>query len=76
VKSAIGAEVKVLWNDRQQVQTVSGGSGFCSQNQRRLHFGLGKNPQIEKAEIRWPSGKIEKIEKPAAGQVLRIKESA
>ncbi len=42
-RSAIGAEVKLFWNGRQQVQQVSGGSGFCAQNQRRLHFGLGKN---------------------------------
>ena len=75
-RSAIGAEVRLFWNGHQQVQQVSGGSGFCSQNQRRLHFGLGKNPQIEKAEIRWPSGKIETIEHPAAGQVYKIKEAA
>jgi hypothetical protein len=75
-RSAIGAEVRLFWDGHQQVQEVSGGSGFCSQNQRRLHFGLGKNPQIEKAEIRWPSGKVETIEKPAAGQLYRIKESA
>ena len=74
-RSAIGAEVRLFWNGRQQVQHVSGGSGFCSQNQRRLHFGVGKNPQLEKAEIRWPSGKIETIDKPAAGQTYKIKES-
>jgi len=74
-RSAIGAEVKLFWDGRQQVQHVSGGSGFCSQNQRRLHFGLGKNPQIDRAEIRWPSGKIEKIDKPTVGQVYKIKES-
>jgi hypothetical protein len=75
-RSAIGAEVRLFWNGQQQVQSVSGGSGFCSQNQRRLHFGLGKSPRIEKAEIRWPSGKVETIEKPAAGQIHKIKESA
>jgi hypothetical protein len=75
-RSAIGAEVRLFWNGRQQVQHVSGGSGFCSQNQRRLHFGVGKNPQLEKAEIRWPSGKVETIERPSAGQTYRIKESA
>ena len=74
-RSAIGAEVKLLWNGRQQVQTVSGGSGFCAENQRRLHFGLGKNPQIEKAVIRWPSGKVQTVEKPLAGQVNKIKEA-
>jgi enediyne biosynthesis protein E4 len=75
-RSAIGAEVRLFWNGRQQVQSISGGSGFCSQNQRRLHFGVGKNPQLEKAQIRWPSGKVETIEKPSVGQTYKIKESA
>jgi len=75
-RSAIGAEVRLFWDSHQQVQQVSGGNGFCSQSQRRLHFGLGKNPQIEKAEIRWPSGKIETLQKPTSGQVYRVKESA
>ncbi len=75
-RSAIGAEVRLFWDGRQQVQHVSGGSGFCSQNQRRLHFGVGKNARLEKAEIRWPSGKVETIEKPMVGQTYKIKESA
>jgi enediyne biosynthesis protein E4 len=75
-RSAIGAQVRLFWNGQQQVQEVSGGSGFCSQNQRRLHFGLGKNPQIEKAAIRWPSGKVQTIEKLAVGQVVKLKEPA
>jgi hypothetical protein len=75
-RSALGAEVKLLWNGQQQVQTVSGGSGFCAENQRRLHFGLGKNPQVEKAVIRWPSGKVQTIDNPAVGQVNKIKEPA
>ncbi len=73
-RSAIGAEVRLFWNGRQQVQQVSGGSGFCAQNQRRLHFGLGKNPNLEKAEIRWPSGKVQIIDKLVAGQSNKIKE--
>ncbi|HSE32125.1 MAG TPA: CRTAC1 family protein [Pyrinomonadaceae bacterium] len=75
-RSAIGAEIKLFWNGRVQVQTVSGGSGFCSQNQRRLHFGLGKGVQAEKAEIRWPSGAAQTIEKPVMGQIHRLKEPA
>ncbi len=75
-KSAIGAEVRVFFDGRQQVQQVSGGSGFCSQNQRRLHFGLGEDPRIEKVEIKWPSGKTQIIEKPAPGQVYKIKGSS
>jgi len=75
-RSALGVEVKVFWSGRQQVQTVSGGSGFCAENQRRLHFGLGKNAQLEKAVIRWPSGKVQTIDKPLVGQLNKIKEPA
>lgn len=75
-RGALGAEVALFWNGRRQVQTVSGGSGFCAQNQRRLHFGLGKNAQIEKALVRWPSGKTQAIENPLVNQINKIKEPA
>jgi enediyne biosynthesis protein E4 len=75
-RSAIGAQVTLFWGGQQQVQTVSGGSGFAAQNQRRLHFGLGRNGQAEKAVIRWPSGKVQTIERPPAGTLHRIKEPA
>lgn len=75
-RSAIGAEITLFWNGQRQVQDVSGGCGFAAQNDRRLHFGLGTNPRIEKAVIRWPSGKIQTIDKPAANQLHKIKEAA
>lgn len=75
-RSAIGAEVTLYWNSQKQVQEVSGGTGFASQNDRRLHFGLGKNPQMEKVVIRWPSGKIQTIDQPAVDQLHMIKEPA
>jgi hypothetical protein len=75
-RSAIGAQVTVYWNGQRQVQEVSGGSGFCAQNERQLHFGLGKGPQVEKAVIRWPSGKVKTLDKPATDQVYRLKEPA
>ncbi len=73
-RSAIGAEVRVFWNGRQQVQEVSGGSGFCAQNQRRLHFGLGKSPNVEKVVVRWPSGKTETLTAPQLNALNRLKE--
>lgn len=73
-KSAIGAQVELFWNGQRQVQEVSGGSGFAAQNQRRLHFGLGKNPQIEKATIHWPSGKLQVLDKLAPDQLYNIEE--
>jgi len=73
-RSAIGAEVRLFWNGQQQLQEVSGGSGFCAQNERRLHFGLGKAVSVDRAEIRWPSGKTQTIVAPAIGQIHRLRE--
>jgi len=75
-RSAIGAEVRVFWNGQQQLQQVSGASGFCAQNQRRLHFGLGKGARIEKIRIRWPSGKEQALTDLELGKVHRVKEPA
>jgi hypothetical protein len=72
-RSAIGAQVEVFVNGGRQVQEVSGGSGFCAQNQRRLHFGLGSGG-IERAVIRWPSGKSQELSAPEIGRVHRIQE--
>ena len=73
-RSAIGAELTLYWNGQKQVQEVSGGSGFAAQNQRRLHFGLGRDPQIEKAVIRWPSGTVQTIDHPAPDQIHNVRE--
>jgi hypothetical protein len=75
-RSAIGARVEVYWNGQRQVQEVSGGSGFCSQNQRRLHFGLGKDARVEKVVVRWPSGRIEELKAPEKNRVHRVEEPA
>jgi enediyne biosynthesis protein E4 len=73
-RSAIGAQVEVHWNGRRQLQEVSGGSGFSSQNQRRLHFGLGASATVDRVVIRWPSGATQELQAPASGRVHRIQE--
>ena len=76
-RSAIGAQVEVFWNGQQQVQEVSGGSGFCAQNQRRLHFGLGTERVGRHASsIRWPSGKTQELTAPQPGRVHQVQEPA
>jgi enediyne biosynthesis protein E4 len=73
-RSAIGAEVRLFWNQGQQVQVVTAGDGYASQGMFRLHFGLGENAQVEKAVIRWPSGKTQAIESPKTGILHKIEE--
>jgi hypothetical protein len=75
-RSAIGAQVEVVWNGQRQVQEVSGGSGFCSQNQRRLHFGLGAEAKVDKVVVRWPSGRMTELTAPAINQLHAVKEPA
>src|SRR5262245_39321286 len=75
-RSAIGAQVTIYWGREQQLQEVLGGSGFAAQNQRRLHFGLGQTERVEKAVIRWPSGKIQTIDQPTVRQLHKLKEPA
>jgi hypothetical protein len=75
-RSAIGAEVRLFWNGQQQVQEVSGGSGFCSQNQRRLHFGVGPSTRVDHVEIHWPSGRVQKIDSPRLNTIHKLIEPA
>ncbi len=72
--SAIGAKVDITWNGKIQSQVISGGIGFCSQNQRRIHFGLGNAALVDKAVICWPSGKIQEIYHPQLNQIHHIAE--
>ncbi|MET0646065.1 MAG: CRTAC1 family protein [Pyrinomonadaceae bacterium] len=74
-RSAVGAQVRVYWAGQEQVQEVSGGSGFCAQSQRPLHFGLGRGARVERVQIRWPSGKVQTIEAPEIGKVHHVKEA-
>jgi hypothetical protein len=73
-RSAIGAEVRVFWAGQEQLQQVSGGSGFCSQNERRLHFGLGKATVVDRVEIRWPSGIKQTLTNPHVDENHKVKE--
>ncbi len=73
-RSAIGAQITLYWDGKEQLQQVSGGNGFASQNDRRVHFGLGKNPKIEKAVIHWPSGIVQTLDNLTPDRLYTVKE--
>jgi hypothetical protein len=56
-KEAIGARVKVTAGELVQFKEVRGGSSYLSQNDLRLHFGLGSQTKMSSVEIVWPSGR-------------------
>ncbi len=73
-RSAIGARVTLVRRGDRQVQEVSGGSGFAAQNQRPLHFGLGSDAFVDHVTIRWPSGTMERIDRPDPNRIHQIRE--
>lgn len=73
-RSAIGAIVRLYWDSQEQAQVVTGGIGFSSQNQRRIHFGLGENERVDRVEIVWPGGSTQIIEQPETKKVHKIVE--
>ncbi|HEX3555616.1 MAG TPA: CRTAC1 family protein [Thermoanaerobaculia bacterium] len=74
-RDAIGARATLKAGGLQMIREVNGGNGYAGQSTRRLHFGLGKATAIDSLEIRWPSGKIEKVTVPV-DKVTTIKEGA
>jgi hypothetical protein len=73
-RSAIGARVELYWNGHVQAQEVTAATGFSAQNQRRLHYGLGEARTVDRAVIRWPSGKRQTIASPAVDMRHQVTE--
>jgi len=74
-RSAIGTRLGVTAGGRTQIDEVMSGSSYYSQNDFRLHFGLGAAEQADSVEVRWPSGLAEKFEDLPAGHLYTIQES-
>ena len=60
-RSAIGARVRVVAGDVTQVDEVRGGGSYFSQNDLRVHFGLGDYAGAVRVEVRWPNGSEETV---------------
>jgi len=74
-RDGIGARVKVLYGEQQQVAQMKSSSGYLSQNDPRMHFGLGDHVMVDQIEVVWPSGIVQVLENIEAGQILTITES-
>jgi hypothetical protein len=73
-RAAIGARATVRAGGLAQFNEVRGGGSYLSQNDLRLHFGLGDAASMESVQIRWPNGKVEEIKNLAADKVYTIVE--
>jgi len=73
-RDGIGAVVEVTANGMKQKSERVAGSGYLSQDDWRLHFGLGGATKAERIIVNWPSGKRQELENVAANQILEIRE--
>jgi hypothetical protein len=60
----------------RQIDEVRSGGGYFSQNDLRVHFGLGKAEKVDLLEIRWPSGQVDTIKDVKVNQLIYVKEGA
>lgn len=72
-RDAIGARVTVTTPNRKRIDEVRSGGSFISQNDFRVHFGIGKATSAD-ISVRWQDGKVENFTGIAANQVVTIEE--
>ncbi len=73
-RSGIGARIKCVTGEHQQIDEVRSGGSYASQNDLRVHFGLGQAFKADRLEIRWPSGHVDVMENIAADQMVYVEE--
>jgi hypothetical protein len=73
-RDGIGARVEVFAAGKHWTAERVAGSGYLSQDDSRLHFGLGAATTVDKLIVHWPSGRAQTIEKHSVDQVLTVEE--
>ena len=73
-RDGIGAVVRVVSGNDKQWKMLRSGSGYLSQSELVLTFGLGSRTKADAIEIQWPSGQVDKLSNVAAGQTVTVQE--
>ncbi len=81
-RSGIGARLRCVTHPpgetkpHQQIDEVRSGGSYLSQNDLRVHFGIGKAEKVELLEIRWPSGAVDTLKDVKPNQMIVVKEGS
>jgi len=73
-RDGIGARLKLTVGGRTVMRHVKAGSSYQSQNDLRVHFGMGSASMAERLEVLWPSGEITMLEQIEGNQILTVTE--
>jgi hypothetical protein len=71
---SVGARVTLRSGGVTQIREARAGDSYASSSDPRLHFGLGAAAAIDSLEVRWPSGKVTKVESPAVDRIHEVSE--
>ena len=73
---ALNARVRIFAGDLVQFDEVVSGGSYLSQNDLRIHFGLGPHERVDRVEITWPGGKVERLMNLPADSFYVVREGA
>jgi enediyne biosynthesis protein E4 len=79
-RSGIGTRLKCVTHSaghskpHEQIDEVRSGGSYLSQNDLRIHFGLGTAEKVDLLELRWPSGSLDTIKDLKVNQLVYVKE--
>jgi hypothetical protein len=75
-RDGIGAKITVKAGNRTLVDEVRSGSSYDSNNDIRVHFGLGTATKVDWVEVRWPSGLVERFENLSVDTMHTLREGS
>jgi hypothetical protein len=73
-RDGIGAQVEVVAGGKRAQRERVAGSGYLSQSDPRVHFGLGQAAKIDRLMVTWPAGAKQVVENPAMDRVITVEE--
>jgi hypothetical protein len=73
-RDGIGARVEVRAGSERQIDEVRSGGSYISQNDLRLHFGLGAHSVVDEIVVRWPSGTVDRMRRVPADRIIIVEE--
>jgi enediyne biosynthesis protein E4 len=75
-RDAIGARIRVKVGPRMLIDEVRSGSSYDSNNDMRVHFGLGSSTKLDWVEVRWLSGLLERFDNVSIDAIDTLKEGS
>ncbi len=73
-RDGIGTRLEVTVGAQRQIDEVRSGGSYISQNDLRLHFGLGSHAIVDEIRLRWPSGHVDRLENVTADRIITVEE--